>query len=92
MERTETAASDRSEVTLAEGEEYPNPFGQEATPEGPDDDKEVRVPQLSWFMTVLILAVVSVVRARYSVPKVRILIGVFVAGCHRGRLVGGNGE
>ena len=92
MERTETAASDRSEVTLAEGEEYPNPFGQEATPEGPDDDKEVHVPQLSWFMTVLILAVVSVVRARYSVPKVRVLIGIFVAGCHRGRLVGGNGE
>lgn len=62
MQRTETAESDRSEVTLAEGEEHPNPFGQETTPEG-DDDQEVYVPQLSWFMTVFILAVVSVVVA-----------------------------
>jgi len=62
MERTETAASDRSEVTLNEGEEHPNPFGQEATSEVPND-QEVQVPQLSWFMTVFILAVVSVLVA-----------------------------
>jgi len=33
MHRTETAVSDRSDVTLAEGEEHPNHLGQEATPE-----------------------------------------------------------
>ena len=60
MLRTETASSDRSDVTLAEGEEHPNPLGQETTPEH-IDETEAYVPQLSWFMTVLILSVVSVV-------------------------------
>ena len=64
MQRTETAASDRSEVTLAEIEENPYTLGQEATP-GATDDRVVYVPQLSWFMTVLILAVVTVVRTRF---------------------------
>lgn len=68
MQRTETAESDRSEVTLAEGEDHPNPFGHETTPED-DDDQEVYVPQLSWFMTVSILAVVSVVRPKRTLRR-----------------------
>ena len=65
MHRTETAVSDRSDVTLAEGEEHPNPLGQEATPEV-TNAKEAEALQLSWFMTVAIIAVVSVVRSKYS--------------------------
>lgn len=65
MHRTETAASDRSDVTLAEGEEHPNPLGQETAPES-TEDKEANLPQLSWFMTVLIIAVVSVVRKKHA--------------------------
>jgi len=61
MHRTETAVSDRSDVTLAEGEEHPNPLGQEAMPEV-TSAKEAEAPQLSWFMTVAIIAVASVVR------------------------------
>jgi len=64
MHRTETAVSDRSDVTLAEGEEHPNPLGQEATPEV-TNAKEADAPQLIWFMTVAIIAVVSVVRSEY---------------------------
>ena len=63
MHRAGSAASNRSEVTLAEGTEHPNPLGQEATSETVNA-KEVDMPQLSWFMTVAILAVVSVVRAK----------------------------
>lgn len=70
MLRTETASSDRSDVTLAEGEEHPNPLGQEETPEV-IDEQEVYVPQLSWFMTVCILCVVSVVREILVLPKKR---------------------
>ena len=65
MHRTETAASDRSDVTLAEGEEHPNPLGQETAPES-TEDKEANLPQLSWFMTVSIIAVVSVVRKKHA--------------------------
>jgi len=65
IHRTETAVSDRSDVTLAEGEEHPNPLGQEATPEV-TNAKEAEALQLSWFMTVAIIAVVSVVRSKYS--------------------------
>jgi len=61
MHRTETAVSDRSDVTLAEGEEHQNPLGQEAMPEV-ISAKEAEAPQLSWFMTVVIIAAVSVVR------------------------------
>lgn len=68
MFRTETAASDRSEVTLTEGEEHPNPLGHEATPEA-SDEKDVYVPQLSWFMTVFVLSVVSVVRTKSTPPR-----------------------
>lgn len=90
MDRTETAASDRSEVTLTEGEEPPNPLGQDGTPEAVDE-KEAHVPQLSWFMTVLILSVVSVVRAK-SAPPIGFLNHLpFAAGGCRCRLVGGNG-
>lgn len=64
MDRTETAASDRSDVTLTEGEEHPNSLGQEGTPE-----QEVHAPQLSWFMTVFILSVVSVVRTKLAPPE-----------------------
>ncbi|KAF9647877.1 hypothetical protein BDM02DRAFT_3155964 [Thelephora ganbajun] len=63
MQRFESTASDRSDVTLTEGEEHPNPFGQEEATPGATDDKEVDIPQLSWFMTVFILAVVSVLVA-----------------------------
>lgn len=69
MLRTETAASDRSDVTLTEGGEHPNPLGREATPEV-IDEMEAYVPQLSWFLTVLILSVVSVVSAKLpSLPQ-----------------------
>lgn len=61
MHWTETAASD---MTLAEGEEHPNPLGQETVP-GSAEDKEADLPQLSWVMTVLIISVVSVVRTKY---------------------------
>ena len=61
MHWTETSASD---LTLAEGEEHPNPLGQETAP-GSAQDKEADLPQLSWFMTVLIISVVSVVRPKY---------------------------
>ena len=64
MHRAGSADSDRSDATLAEGQEHQNPLGQEATPEV-TDNKSADVPQLSWFMTVSILAVVSVVRAKY---------------------------
>jgi len=59
--RTDTAASDRLDMTLAEGEEHPNPLGQEATPEV-TNAKEADALQLSWFTTVAVVAVVSVVR------------------------------
>ena len=65
MHRTETAASDRSDLTLTEGEEHPNPLGQEAAA-GSANDKEADLPQLSWFMTLFIIAVVSVVRTKYT--------------------------
>jgi len=68
MHRTETAVSDRSDVTLAEGEEHPNPLGQEAAPEV-SNAKEADAPQLSWFMTVAIIAVVSVVRSKHAPHK-----------------------
>ena len=64
MHWTETAASD---VTLAEGEEHPNPLGQETVP-GSAEAKEADLPQLSWVMTVLIISVVSVVRTKYPPP------------------------
>lgn len=60
MDRSGTAASDRSDVTLTEGEEPLNPLGEKTMPEDAGD-QEVSVPQLSWFMTVFILSVVSVV-------------------------------
>jgi len=63
MHRTETAVSNRSDVTLAEGEEHPNPLGQEATPEVTNAKA---APQLSWFMTVAIIAVISAVRSKYT--------------------------
>jgi Ca2+:H+ antiporter len=73
MYRTETAASD---VTLAEGEEHPNPLGHETAP-GTTEDKEANLPQLSWFMTVFIIAVVSVVRIGASfIPTIVILTGL----------------
>jgi len=65
MHQTETAVSDRLDVTLAEGEEHPNPLGQEATPEV-TNAKVADAPQISWFMTVAIIAVVSVVRSKYT--------------------------
>lgn len=65
MHRTETTGSDRSDVTLTEGGEHPNPLGQDPAP-GSTDDKEVDLPQLSWFMTVAIITVVSVVRTDYA--------------------------
>jgi len=68
MHRTETAASDRSDVTLAEGEEHPNPLGQEPAP-GSTEAKEADLPQLSWFMTVFIIAVVSVVRTKCALRR-----------------------
>ena len=61
MDRTETTTSDRSDVTLTEGQDQQNPLGREVTPET-TDDKAADIPQLSWVMTVSILAVVSVVR------------------------------
>lgn len=89
MNRTETASSDRSDVTLTEGEEHPNPFGQELEAV---DEKEVYVPQLSWFMTVFILSVVSLVRAELALPKKAVLINPFTACGDHCRLVGCNGE
>ena len=68
MHRTETEASDRSDVTLAEGEEHPNPLGQETAP-GSTGAKEADLPQLSWFMTVFIIAVVSVVRTKCAIRR-----------------------
>ena len=62
MHWTETTASD---VTLAENEEHPNSLGQETTP-GSNGSKEADLPQLSWFMTVFIIVVVSVVRGMYT--------------------------
>jgi len=59
MQWTDTTASD---VTLAEDEEHPNPLGQETT-SGPTGVKEADLPQLSWFMTVFIIVVVSVLVA-----------------------------
>ena len=64
MDRTESTASDRSDVTLTDGQGQQNPLGQEVVPEV-TDDKSVEIPQLSWVMTVLILSVVSVVRIEY---------------------------
>jgi len=57
MHRTETVASDRLDVALAEGEEHSNPLGQEAAPQV-SNAKEAEAPQLSWFVTVAIIAVV----------------------------------
>jgi len=62
MHRTETAASNRSDVTLTEGDEHPNPLGQDAAT-GVANVKEADAPQLSWFMTVSVIAVVSVLVA-----------------------------
>lgn len=64
MLRTETAASDRSDVTLTGGEEpdHTNTLGQEGASEA-TEEKEVYEPRFSWFLTVLILAVVSVLVA-----------------------------
>jgi len=62
MDRTETGTTDRSDTTLAEGGEHPNPLGQEATTEV-NNTKEADAPQLSWFMTVSIITVVSVLVA-----------------------------
>jgi len=94
MHRTDTAVSDRSDVTLAEGEEHPNPLGQEAMPEV-TNAKEAEAPQLSWFMNVAIIAVVSMVRPKHS-PYQRSTIGILtgssVAGRWDCRLVGGDGE
>ena len=64
MDRTETTTSDRSDVTLTEGQDQQNPLGREVTPEA-NDDKAADIPQLSWVMTVSILAVVSVVRTSH---------------------------
>ena len=66
MDRTATDASDFSEVTLT-GEEHLDPLNDEAVPET-GDDQEVYVPELSWFMTVAILSVVSVVRVK-GIPQ-----------------------
>ena len=90
MLRTETASSDRSDVTLAEGEEHPNPLGQETTPEH-IDETEAYAPQLSWFMTVLILSVVSVV-SKVSFTQKKRPDRPPTVGCHHCRLVGGNSE
>jgi len=80
MYRTETEATNRSDVTLTEGEEHPNPLGQETVP-GSVENKEADLPQLSWFMTVLIVAVVSVVRSRHALrQRMGILIGFFTDG------------
>jgi hypothetical protein len=65
MHRTGSAASDSSEATLAEGQHHQTPLVQEVTPEV-TDDKAINIPQLSWFMTVSILVVVSVVRINYA--------------------------
>ena len=64
MDRTETTASDRSDVTLIEGQSQQNPPDQEVVPEVTDDNP-AEIPQLSWVMTVSILTVVSVVRTEY---------------------------
>jgi hypothetical protein len=69
MDRTGSAASDSSEATLAEGQDHQTPLDQEVTPEV-TADKVIAVPQLSWFMTVWILVVVSVVRMK-PVPRQR---------------------
>jgi len=65
MDRTGSAASDRSDVTLTEGQGRgpQNPSGQQATPEVTNDEP-ADTPQLSWVMTVSILTVVSVVRTQ----------------------------
>jgi len=65
MHRTDTAASDRSDVTLTEGEEHPKLLGREAMPEV-INTKEAEAPQLSWFMTVAIIAVVYMVRPKHT--------------------------
>jgi len=67
--RTASAISVSSEVTLIEGEGHPNPLGQEVTPDATNDNA-ADVPQLSWFMTVSVLIVVSAVRARHA-PRQR---------------------
>ena len=73
MHRTGSADSDRSEATLAEGQEHQNPLGQEVAPEV-INHKAADIPQLSWFMTVSILAVVSVVWGTFVIPKAGVLI------------------
>ena len=67
MDRTESTASDRSDVTLTEGQGQQNPLGQELVPEV-TDDKPAQIPQLSWVMTVSILTIVSVVRTEH-IPR-----------------------
>ena len=64
MDRTDSTASDRSDVTLIEGQGQQNPLGQEATSEV-TNDKPAEIPQLSWVMTVSILTIVSVVRTEH---------------------------
>ena len=66
MDRTDSTASDRSDVTLTDGRGQQNPLGQGVVPEV-TDEKPAEIPQLSWVMTVSILAVVSVVRQK--VPR-----------------------
>jgi len=63
--RNASAISVSSEATLTEGEEHPNPLGQEVMPDA-TNDKATDVPQLSWFMTVSVLTVVIVVRTKLA--------------------------
>lgn len=93
MLRTETAASDRSDVTLTGGEEpdHTNTLGQEGASEA-TEEKEVYEPRFSWFLTVLILAVVSVVRTMHIFYRDRVFTVSFSAGSHHCGLVGGDGE
>ena len=89
MQRTETTAS---EVTLAEDEEHPNPLGQQTAP-GFAGDKEADLPQLSWFMTVFIIVVVSVVRGMHaSHPRLRFNWLALTAGRRHCRRTCGDGK
>jgi len=66
MHRTETAVSNRSNVILVKGGEHPSPPDQEATAEV-TSAREADAPQLSsWFMTVVIIAVVSAVWLKHT--------------------------
>jgi len=92
MYRTGTPAINRSDATLLDYEEHPSPLGQDTVP-GSVENKEADLPELSWFMTVLILVVVSVVRTKHALrQRMGILIGSFTDGRHHCQMGCDNSE